>query len=222
LALAPVALIGENVDLRTWFAVDGTLEPIDYDGPSAFRFPETVAEHIIERYSAPGDWIIDPFCGFGTSLAVAERLGREAVGYEVHERRAAFCASRLADPRRVIHGSCEDLAGPPWPPFKLLITSPPYRSFRVFDRNDDPEIYKADARRLFSRFTPLLAPGATVAVVVSQVRLGDRTRPVVWELGSALSELYTFREELIRVNSGPATTGPGYHHEHVLVFGVNA
>lgn len=58
---------------RSWFAVEGSLEPIDYDGPSFFGFPQAVAEHVIERYSAPGDWIIDPFCGFGTTLAVAER-----------------------------------------------------------------------------------------------------------------------------------------------------
>jgi DNA modification methylase len=206
------------VDLRSWFAVEGTLEPLDYDGPSAFRLPENVVEHIIERYSAPGDWIIDPFCGFGTSLAVAERLGREAVGYEVHDRRAAFSASRLANPSRVIHGSCENLAGAEWPPFSLLITSPPYRSFRIFDRDDDAETYQADARRFFSGFTRHLAPGATVAVVVSQVRQGDRTRPVVWELGAALNGIFPLREELIRVNSGAATTGPGYHHDHVLVF----
>jgi hypothetical protein len=40
---------------RSWFVVDGSLEPIDYDGPSFFRFPEAVAEHV-ERYSAPGSF----------------------------------------------------------------------------------------------------------------------------------------------------------------------
>ena len=97
------------VNRRSWFAVEGSLEPIDYDGPSFFRFPEAVAEHVIERYSAPGDWIIDPFCGFGTTLVVAERLGRHAVGCEADERRAAFSASRLRHPDRVVHGRCEDL-----------------------------------------------------------------------------------------------------------------
>src|SRR6476660_2906591 len=78
---------GKNMRRRSWFAVEGSLEPIDYDGLSFFRFPEAVAEHVVDRYSAPGDWVIDPFCGFGTTLVAAERLGRHAVGCEVDERR---------------------------------------------------------------------------------------------------------------------------------------
>ena len=81
---------------RSWFVVEGSLEPIDYDGPSFFRFPQAVAAHVVERYSVPGDWVIDPFCGFGTTLIVAERLGRHAVGCEADERRAH--ATTAAEP----------------------------------------------------------------------------------------------------------------------------
>lgn len=194
---------------RSWFTVEGALEPIDYDGPSFFRFPETVAEHVIERYSAPGDWIIDPFCGFGTTLVVAERLGRHAVGFEVDQRRAAFTASRLDDLDRVVQGRCEDLTTTRWPPFALLFTSPPYSSFRSGDQDDDPATYLADARRLFSGFTRLLAPGATIALEISQLRQGNRTRPLVWQLGTTLNEIFTLREDLLRVNTGATEAGPG-------------
>jgi DNA modification methylase len=145
------------VSRRSWFAVEGSLEPIGYDGPSSFRFPQAVADYVIERYSAPGDWILDPFCGFGTTLVVAERLGRHAVGCETDQRRAAFSAARLGHPDRVVHGRGEDLAPAQWPPFALLFTSPPYGSFRSGDHDDDPATYLADARRLFSGFA---APGS--------------------------------------------------------------
>jgi SAM-dependent methyltransferase len=164
------------VSRRSWFAVQGSLEPIDYDGPSFFRFPQPVAEHVIQRRSAPGDWVIDPFCGFGTTLAAAERLGRHAVGCEADQRRAAFSAARLANPDRVVHGRCKDLTPAQWPPCALLFTSPPYGSFRTGDHDDDPATYLADARRLFSGFARLLAPAATVAVEVFQLRQGNRTR----------------------------------------------
>ena len=205
---------------RSWFVVEGSLEPIDYDGPSFFRFPEAVAEHVIERYSAPGDWVIDPFCGFGTTLVVAERLGRHAVGCEVDERRAAFSASRLDTPDRVVHGRCEDLPPAQWPPFALLFTSPPYGSFRSGDHDDDPAAYLADARHFFSGLARLLGPGATVAVEVSQLRQGNRTRPLVWQLGTVLNQIFTLREDLVRVNTGDTQAGPGYDHAHVLVFDV--
>jgi SAM-dependent methyltransferase len=205
---------------RSWFAVQGSLEPIDYDGPSFFRFPQDVAEHVIGRYTAPGDWIIDPFCGFGTTLVVAERLGRHAVGCEADERRATFSAARLRNPDRVVHGRCEDLASLRWPPFALLFTSPPYGSFRSGDHDDDPATYRTDAHRLFSGFARLLAPGATVAVEVSQLRQGDHTRPLVWQLGTTLSEIFRLREDLVRVNTGSTHAGHGYDHSHVLVFDV--
>jgi hypothetical protein len=214
-------LAGRGVVIRrSWFAVEGSLEPIGYDGPSFFRFPEAVAEYVIERYSAPGDWIIDPFCGFGTTLAVAERLGRHAVGCEADERRAAFSAARLRHRDRVVHGRCEDLTPLRWPPFALLFTSPPYGSFRSGDHDDDPATYLADARRLFAGLARLLGPGATAAVEVSQLRQGNRTRPLVWQLGAALNEIFPLRDDLVRVNTSGTEAAPGYGHSHVLVFDV--
>jgi DNA modification methylase len=68
--------------MKSWFSIDGDLEPIDFDGPSFFRFPLELAELVISRYSAPGDWVFDPFCGFGTTLVAAQRLGRQAIGVE--------------------------------------------------------------------------------------------------------------------------------------------
>jgi hypothetical protein len=218
--LADPDLAGGIMSHRSWFAVEGSLEPIDFDGPSFFRFPEAVAEHVIERYSAPGDWVVDPFCGFGTTLAVAERLGRHAVGCEADQRRAAFSAARLGNPDRVVHGRCEGLAPAQWPPFALLLTSPPYGSFRSDDYDDDPATYLADARRLFSGFACLLSPGATVAVEVSQLRRGNRTHPLVWQLGTVLNEIFTLREDLVRINTGDTEAGAGYDHAHVLVFDV--
>lgn len=84
-----------------------------------------MAEYAVERWSQPGDWVLDPFCGFGTTLVVAERLGRNAVGVEVHAQRAAFAASRACN---VVHGDCAELAPGAWPAFALLLTSPPYDS----------------------------------------------------------------------------------------------
>jgi hypothetical protein len=117
---------------RSWFAIDGQLEAIDYDGPSFFRFPEAVAQYAIERYSKAGDWVLDPFCGFGTTLVEAERLGRHAVGFEVDERRAAFAASRVPEPSRVIHAPSDEAASTGgYTPFSLLFTSPPAISMTI-------------------------------------------------------------------------------------------
>jgi 23S rRNA G2445 N2-methylase RlmL len=171
------------VTSRSWFAVEGTLDSIDYPGPSFFRFPEAVAQHVIERYSRPGDWVLDPFCGFGTTLVVAERLGREPLGFETDARRTAFAASRIAHVQRVIHTRAQDVTAGPWSNCALLLTSPPYGSFRTGEHDDDPATYLADGRRLFSGLTQFLTADVTLAVEVSQVREDGRTRPLVWQLG---------------------------------------
>ena len=56
--------------------------------PAAFakddvRLAESFIEYVLGRFSVPGDRLLDPFAGFGTVLAVAERMGREAWGVEI-------------------------------------------------------------------------------------------------------------------------------------------
>lgn len=45
--------------------------------------PEALLTRIIEASSNEGDLILDPFCGSGTTVAVAQRLGRRWIGVDV-------------------------------------------------------------------------------------------------------------------------------------------
>jgi site-specific DNA-methyltransferase (adenine-specific) len=50
----------------------------------------------IRLHSAPGDLVLDPFAGAGTTLVAAKRLGRRAVGIELEERFCEMAVRRLA------------------------------------------------------------------------------------------------------------------------------
>lgn len=45
--------------------------------------PEALLERIIKTSSRPGDLVMDPFCGCGTTIVVAQRLGRDWLGIDV-------------------------------------------------------------------------------------------------------------------------------------------
>ena len=47
------------------------------------RFAPQLARALIERFTEPGDLVLDPFCGGGTSLVEAAALGRRAIGLDI-------------------------------------------------------------------------------------------------------------------------------------------
>lgn len=46
-------------------------------------FPRALPEWFIKLFSDPGDWVLDPFAGSGTTLEAAKELGRNAVGIDL-------------------------------------------------------------------------------------------------------------------------------------------
>lgn len=58
--------------------------------------PEALLEAIILASSDPGDIVLDPFCGCGTTVAVAQRLGRRWVGIDITYLAISLIKSRLS------------------------------------------------------------------------------------------------------------------------------
>ncbi|MHB9118843.1 MAG: DNA-methyltransferase [Burkholderiales bacterium] len=48
-------------------------------------FPEALPEWFIKLFTEPGDTVLDPFMGSATTLRVAKRLQRSAIGIDIHE-----------------------------------------------------------------------------------------------------------------------------------------
>lgn len=59
-------------------------------------FPESLARDHILSWSNPGDVVLDPFSGSGTTLKMAKELGRLGIGIEVEQRYCEIAAKRLA------------------------------------------------------------------------------------------------------------------------------
>jgi SAM-dependent methyltransferase len=77
--------------------------------------PATLAERIIKASSRPGDLVADFFCGSGTTLAVAEKLGRKWIGADLGRFAIHTSRKRLIGVQRELKA-----AGKPWRSFEIL------------------------------------------------------------------------------------------------------
>jgi site-specific DNA-methyltransferase (adenine-specific) len=59
--------------------------------------PEALLEQFILASSDPGDVVLDPFCGCGTTVAVAERLKRHWIGIDITYLAISLIKSRLTE-----------------------------------------------------------------------------------------------------------------------------
>ncbi len=59
--------------------------------------PLALLERILELSSNPGDVVLDPFCGCGTAVHAAERLGRDWIGIDITHLAIALIEKRLRD-----------------------------------------------------------------------------------------------------------------------------
>ena len=75
--------------------------------PHPARFPEALPEFFIRAYCPEGGTVMDPFVGSGTTCAVAARLGRHSVGFDLEPLYAEMARKRAwvsAQPRMAFGG----------------------------------------------------------------------------------------------------------------------
>ena len=77
--------------------------------------PVALLERIISASSNPGDVVLDPFCGCGTTVHAAEKLGRKWIGIDVTHLAVGLIEKRLRDAFPKVefttHGVPQDIAG---------------------------------------------------------------------------------------------------------------
>lgn len=70
-------------------------------------FPEKLVETCLLAGSRPGDLVLDPFCGSGTTLLVAQRMGRGFIGVDCNPQYCAMARDRLEKEHPDLFGSSE-------------------------------------------------------------------------------------------------------------------
>jgi site-specific DNA-methyltransferase (adenine-specific) len=96
----------------TWYfpRVCGTFK--ERAGWHGCQMPEQLLGRIVRACSHPGDVVLDPFAGSGTTLVVAKKLDRHYLGFELSADYAAQVEARLDAARagQRLEGGAEPLA----------------------------------------------------------------------------------------------------------------
>ena len=189
------------------------------------RYPPALVRLFLEEHTRPGDVVFDPFAGFATTLAVAEEMGRRAIGIERDERRWAYARTLLRDPDALKHGDARRLGELGLPPIDFCMTSPPYMS--RWEHPEDPlaayaapsrgyETYLAEVREVYRQIGALMTERAVAVVEVANVKKAHGVTTLAWDLAGAIGEVLRFDGEV--VVSWEPTYGYGYDHSYCLLF----
>jgi DNA modification methylase len=196
--------------------------------PAAFqsddvRYPESLVEYFLKEYTQVGDSVLDPFAGYGTTLVVAERLGRVPFGVELDEAKARFVRSRLARPEGLIQGDARTLASLDLPPIDFSMTSPPYMN--LGDREDPFSAYREkgkgyaaylkDMRSIYAQLRRLMKPAGTVIIEVANLKIDGQVTTLAWDVAGEVSKVLHFEGEVVVCWD---RYGYGYDHSYCLVF----
>jgi len=89
-----VALVGDVIPGNVWWYATGRVG--DERGMHPAMMPEKLAKDHVASWSNPGDVVLDPFAGSGTTLKAAKELNRQWCGIEINPEYCAIAEARLS------------------------------------------------------------------------------------------------------------------------------
>jgi DNA modification methylase len=186
------------------------------------KYPEALVRFFLKKFTRPGDKVLDPFTGLGTTLFVAEEMRRIPFGVERDERRHCWVASQLTHWSNLVHGDSRRLASYGFPKMDFAMTSPPYmpRHHRwnpLCEGNPARAGYEAyikEMRGVFRQLARVMKRGSFIVVQADNMRERSFT-PLVRDLSLAIAETFRPENEIVVAWEG----GPrDFRHTHCLVF----
>lgn len=168
-----------------------------------------LVDHVIERCSTPGDLVLDPFSGFGTTIDRAVALGRQAIGIELLPERVEPLQRRVPG-ARIIEGDARELlklvvgAEPSnvEASVQLVLTSPPYMTathheadpLTAYERDGgDYHRYLAELGLVAAQCARLVAPGGFVVWNVADIHHLGQTTHLIRDCARVLAQHLTPR-----------------------------
>lgn len=195
-------------------------DPPPFEG-NDIKYPEALVRHFLKTYTKNGDKVFDPFTGLGTTLFVAEEMGRIPYGIEADPEKYEWVAGQLEN---WSHLQCDDSAQMNkigFPKMDFAMMSPPFMPNHhqwnpLYSGNPKYAGYAAYLKRLakiFSELNMVMKKGAHIVVQVDNLP-GRSYTPLVRDMSIAIERSFRLDAEIIVAWENPT---PSYTHTHCLV-----
>lgn len=129
---------------RSWFVVNPPRRSkTEVQHPA--KFPEQLVESFIGFFTRPGQWVLDPFAGVGSSLVAARSMGRKALGTELNPRYFEFAREELGpddEGLKLYNADARTIPQLEMPEVDFVITSPPYWDMLAHSRGNVESVHK--------------------------------------------------------------------------------
>ena len=233
--------------ISVWNDIRWTPEELQLPHPA--MFPTMLVERLIECFTRSGDRrILDPFAGSGATLAAAEKLGREGIGFEIYPE-FVRAARQRAPAARIVQADARELGRHLEPEsVDFCVTSPPYWDILTQKRTADYkkvrhygnagrdlgrigsyEAFLEELAKVFAEVLRVLRPGRYMVVNVMDLRKKSRFYPFHADLAARLRDLGFVFDDLViwdrrqeynhlRPLGYPAVFRINKIHEYLLIF----
>lgn len=171
------------------------------------NFVPQIPFQLISRYTAPGDWVLDPFCGSGTTLMEAMKLGRNSLGIELNSevyRKTSEALEGISGTKGAVaeieegnsleYDFLNYLGSGAKEKFKLAILHPPYWDIIKFseDKKDlsnasSLEDFTDKLKSLTENILEVMKPRGHVALVIGDMYRNGEIVPLGFRSMDALS-----------------------------------
>jgi DNA modification methylase len=187
------------------------------------RASDNMLEIFIEKFSEKGQIVFDPFAGFGTTLLIAEEMGRASYGIEYSQVKVNYVRELLVHPEHLIHGDSRSLLEYDLPNFDLCLTSPPYTNEQDTEnpfvdyrqKGFDYRSYLKEMGHIFSQVAQKLNPSGHVVIEAANLKKQGHVTTLAWDIAQEVSNILHFEGETVIAWD---RYGYGYNHSYCLVF----
>jgi hypothetical protein len=187
------------------------------------RCADSLVGFCVDKFTEKGQVVFDPFAGYGTTLLVAEEMGRQGYGVEFSKEKANYVQGLLEHPERLIHGDSRKLMEYELPFFDLCLTSPPYTNQSDTDnpfvdyrkKGFDYPSYLQEIGSIFSQVVQRMNPSAHLVIEASNLKKAGQVTTLAWDIAREVSQILHFEGETIICWD---EYGYGYNHSYYLVF----